>query len=476
MTGRAGEPAAARALPGALDTIVALATPSGRGALSVVRLSGPRAHEIGAALSSRWPSRPREAMLAALHDGTGRELDRAIVIRYDAPASFTGEDAVEFSTHGGLVVPSTVIAAAIDAGARQAEPGEFTRRAVLNGKLDILQAEATADLIAAGSRSAQRVALHQLEGGLSRRILALRAAVLEIEALVAYDIDFPEEDDGPIDPERTLAALDRLVSELRGLLGTARGGELVREGAVVVLAGAPNVGKSSLFNSLIGRTRAIVTELPGTTRDALEAVIDAEPWPLRLVDTAGLRATSDPIERLGIEVSESFVRRAAVVLACGDDEETLDHAARAIGAAFPQTAVMPPVMLVRTKVDLDRDAPQSLSALGESLGSAAVVAVSAETGEGLADLVKMIGVVLADRVGAPDLDAPVLTQARHRHGIECALRELEQFQQAWRVDGLPATIAAVHLHAAASALEALIGSVAIEDVLDELFRRFCVGK
>ena len=476
MTGRAGKPAVARALPGALDTIVALATPTGRGALSVIRLSGPRAHEIGAALTSRWPSRPREAVLAALRDRTGRELDRAVVIRYDAPASFTGEDAVELSTHGGLVVPTTVIAAAIDAGARQAEPGEFTRRAVLNGKLDILQAEATADLIAAGSRSAQRVALQQLEGGLSRRILSLRAAVLEIEALVAYDIDFPEEDDGPIDPERTLAALHRLVSELRGLLGTARGGELVREGAVVVLAGAPNVGKSSLFNSLIGRNRAIVTELPGTTRDALEAMIDAEPWPLRLVDTAGLRTTSDPIERLGIEVSESFMRRAAVVVACGDDEETLLHAVAAIRGAFPQQGILPPIVLVRTKVDLDRDTPRSLSQLGESLGTAAVAEVSAETGEGLADLVNEIGVVLADRVGAPDLDAPVLTQARHRHGIECALSELEQFRQAWRAEGLPATIAAVHLHSAASALEALIGSVEIEDVLDEVFRRFCVGK
>jgi len=243
-----------------------------------------------------------------------------------------------------------------------------------------------------------------------------------------------------------------------------------------VLAGAPNVGKSSLFNSLIGRNRAIVTELPGTTRDALEAVIDAEPWPLRLVDTAGLRTTSDPIERMGIEVSESFLRRAAVVLACGDDGDTLEHAVRAIRAVFPQPGSLPPIVLVRTKVDVTRETPKSLAALGDSVGSAAVAEVSAETGEGLADLVNAIGVVLADRVGAPDLDAPVLTQTRHRHGIECALRELELFREVWRVHGLPATIAAVHLHAAASALEAIIGSVEIEDVLDEVFRRFCVGK
>jgi len=316
-------------VPEATDTIVAIATPPGRGALSLVRVSGPRAHDIGRTTLSRWPGRPREAVRSEVRDANGTALDQVIVVRYDAPASFTGEDSFEMSTHGGLVVPTTVVAAVLAGGARLALPGEFTRRAVLNGKLDILQAEATADLIAAGSRAAQRVALHQLDGGLSRRIATLRDQVIGIEALIAYDIDFPEEDDGPIAPARTLAALDSLESGLRQLLATARGGELVREGALVVLAGAPNVGKSSLFNALLGRSRAIVTPIPGTTRDALEAVIDAEPWPIRLVDTAGLRPTSDPVERLGIEVSESYVRSAAVLLCCGEDAEALRAAVNA---------------------------------------------------------------------------------------------------------------------------------------------------
>lgn len=467
--------APAAAIPGAADTIVAAATPLGRGALSIVRLSGPRAYEIARRLCRRWPSAPRQAVLTEMQDTTGATLDQAVVLRYDAPASFTGEDCVEFSTHGGVLVPTTVVAALIAAGARVAEPGEFTRRALLNGKLDILQAEATADLIAAGSRAAQRVALHQLDGGLSRRIAALRDSVIEIEALIAYDIDFPEEDDGPIPPERTLAALDQLERRMGELLATARGGELVREGALVVLAGKPNVGKSSLFNALLGRSRAIVTPVPGTTRDALEAVIDTEPWPIRLVDTAGLRPTTDLVERLGIEVSESYVRRSAIVLCCGDDAAAQREVVTAVRRILEPRDTRP-LILVRTKCDLDPTAETDVSALGSELGASASVDVSAETGAGIQSLLKSIGDALDQEAGSPELDAPVLTQARHQHGVARALAELRDFRRAWREEALPATVAAVHLHAAADALRDLIGGIDTEQVLDEVFRRFCVGK
>jgi len=470
-----GAPAAV--LPGAADTIVAVATASGRGALSIVRVSGPGAHAIGKAVLDRWPEHPRQALVTHARDAAGVELDQVVVVRYDAPASFTGEPAFEVTTHGGIVVPTTVVAAILEHGARLATAGEFTRRAVLNGKLDILQAEATADLIAAGSRAAQRVALQQLDGGLSRRIAALRDDVIAIEALIAYDIDFPEEDDGPIPPGRTLDALDALESALRGLLATARGGELVREGALVVLAGAPNVGKSSLFNALLGRSRAIVTAVPGTTRDALEAVVDAEPWPIRLVDTAGLRTTDDPVERLGIEVSESYVQRAAVVLCCGDDLPSLRSAACAVrdaGASREHSDA--PIVLARTKSDLGREASEALGRVCDEVRAAAVAEVSAETGAGIQQLLTLVGDVLASQVGAPELDAPVLTQTRHLRSVDDALRELREFRRAWREQSLPATIAAVHLHAAAASLQDLIGGIDTEHVLDEVFRRFCVGK
>ena len=470
--------APAAAIPGAADTIVAPATPLGRGALSIVRLSGPRAHEIARRVCGRFPSGPRQAVLTEMHETTGATLDQAIVLRYDAPASFTGEDCVEFSTHGGVLVPTTVVAALIAEGARLAEPGEFTRRALLNGKLDVLQAEATADLIAAGSRAAQRAALHQLDGSLSRRIAALRDNVIEIEALIAYDIDFPEEDDGPISPERILAALDDLEARLKALLATARSGELVREGALVVLAGKPNVGKSSLFNALLGRSRAIVTPVPGTTRDALEAVVDAEPWPIRLVDTAGLREATDLVEQLGIEVSESYVRRAALVLCCGEDAESLREVVAAVRRILERDRQREPypLILVHTKCDLEPPIEPELSALGAELAAAASLAASAETGSGIQSLLKSIGDVLGREAGTPELDAPMLTQARHRAGVARALAELLDFRRAWRDEALPATVAAVHLHASAEALRDLIGGIDTEQILDEVFRRFCVGK
>jgi tRNA modification GTPase len=353
----------------------------------------------------------------------------------------------------------------IDSGAREALPGEFTRRAVLNGKLDVLQAEAVGDLVDARSRGGQRAALNQLDGGLSRRILALRESLLGLEALIAYEIDFPEEDDGPVAPGRVPAATEETIRALDGLLATARAGELIREGALVVIAGAPNVGKSSLFNALLGRRRAIVTDIPGTTRDALEAVIDTGYWPIRLVDTAGLRDTTDIVERLGIEVSEEYLARADTVLACGDDGETL---ARAVAGITRRTDA--PVLAVRTKVDK----------LGDGVRKAGVehgaIGVSAETGEGLNELLAAIVAVLDAGQRTADLDAPVLTHARHRYAIQRARDELAAFQNAWSDAQLPAPVAAVHLRASVHALEELIGAVDVEDVLGRVFASFCVGK
>jgi tRNA modification GTPase len=362
-----------------------------------------------------------------------------------------------------------VIGALIAHGARLALPGEFTRRAVLNGKLDILQAEATGDLVNASSRAAQRVAVRQLDGGLSRRVLALRDELIGLEALIAYDIDFPEEDDGPIAPQRIADAATRIEDLLKRLLATARAGQLVREGALVVLAGAPNVGKSSLFNALLGESRAIVTELPGTTRDAIEAVIDTPTLPLRLVDTAGIRDAHDPVERIGVEISASYVGRAAAVLACWDDVATL----RAITEALAGLSAGPTIA-VRTKIDVTRresDVPPELLAKFDRHAE-----VSAETGEGLARLLDAVTELVAGSAGHFEVDAPMLTQERHRFAVGRALDELRLFQEAWTTRSVPAPVAAVHLREAITTLEDLIGSVDVEQVLDEVFRRFCVGK
>jgi tRNA modification GTPase len=453
------------------DTIVAQATVPGRGALAIVRMSGPLAHQIGASALDPWPETARTSVLARVRDPGGAELDQGVVLRYDAPRSFTGEDAVEIITHGGLVVPVTVVGALIARGARLAQPGEFTRRAVLNGKLDILQAEATGDLIDASSRAAQRIALRQLDGGLSRRILALRDAIIGLEALIAYDIDFPEEDDGPITPARIDGAATNVVQSLEQLLATARVGVLVREGALVVLAGTPNVGKSSLFNALLGENRAIVTDIPGTTRDAIEAVIDTPVLPLRLVDTAGVRDTAEPVERIGVEVSTTYIARAAVVLACYDGPDSLDalHARLANVSSAPTVGVW-------TKSDLHEPTGDELQASARRIGATCAVAVSAESGDGLHALVDVITSLLSMDAGPVEIDAPTLVQERHRFAVERALDEVRAFQRAWRTGVVPAPVAAVHLRTAVGTLEDLIGAVDVDDILDEVFRRFCVGK
>ena len=445
------------------DTIVAAATPSGRGALALIRLSGPDAFSIAAKHLRPLPPQPRTSQLCGVHDGD-ELLDQALVTLFPGPNSFTGEDTVELSTHGGYLVPDSVIAALISSGARQALPGEFTRRAVLNSKLDILQAEAIGDLIDSRSQAMRRAALGQLDGGLSRRLLQLRSNLIDLEALIVYDIDFPEEDDGPVSREKVESAAAKIAESLKALLATAPKGELVREGAIVVIAGPPNAGKSSLFNALLGRSRAIVTEIPGTTRDALEAVIDSGEWPLRLVDTAGLRNTEDRLERLGIEVSERYLADADVVIACAETAESLEKTISLI----EQTS-RAPILGVRTKVDLVAQGDQSV-------WPHSTLSISAETGTGLQDLLESVNQILSRKHGELTPDVPMLTRARHQRAISLACSELELFQQAWDENSLPATVASVHLRTAVLALEELIGTVEIEDVFDRVFSSFCVGK
>jgi len=443
-------------------TIVAIATTHGRGALAMVRLSGSAVPDIMRKLLRPAPTRARVAVRARCVDGLdGHEIDDVVATFYEAPHSFTGEHVLEISTHGGSLIPAMVLAATVRAGARDALPGEFTRRAVLNGKLDLIQAEAIGDLIDARSSATHRQALRQLDGGLSERIRALRERLLQIEALLAYDIDFPEEDDGPIPRERIVRAVDAAQRELHALLATADAGTLVHEGALIVFAGAPNTGKSSLFNALLGEARAIVTEVAGTTRDAIEAVLDRPRWPLRLVDTAGLRATTDALELLGIEASSRYLANAALVLACGESPDDI-----ASTVTIVRERTIAPVLAVRTKADLamgDPDSPHAIS-------------VSARTGEGLATLLDAIDERLTTEHGSAQHDSPALTRTRHRVAVSAAAEEIDAFTVALRENVVPVSIAAVHIRSAMSALDELIGVVHADDILDVVFRQFCVGK
>ena len=456
-------PALSQSLAGAGDTIAALATPPGRGAISIVRISGPESHSMAGRIVEPWPIEPRRATLCRiLRPDREQVLDQALVTCFVSPDSFTGEDLVEISGHGGHYVPALLLEALITCGARQALPGEFTRRAVLNGKLDITQAEAIGDLVDARSQAMHRTALVQLDGGLSRRIAALRNQLIILESLIAYDIDFPEEDDGPIPRERIGSEVDVLIISLDELLATVPIGEMIREGALVVIAGSPNVGKSSLFNALLGQSRAIVTDVPGTTRDAIEGFVETGQWPLRLIDTAGLRESSDVVERIGIEVSERYLGWANVILACADSDDSLSAVLKAL-----ENKGTDRIIRVGTKSDLKKTKKRETSF---------DVLVSSETGEGLSRLTTIIDRMISDSVGSVSVETPVLTRSRHIHGITQARSEIAAFGNAWREARLPAPVAAVHLRSAAVALESLIGAVSTEDVLDRVFSSFCVGK
>ena len=446
------------------DPIVALATPPGRGALALIRLSGRGAYDVAArCLTPFRPDPPRTLFRARLaHPGTRDPIDDVLAVCFPAPWSYTGDDAVEITTHGGLGAPAAAVAALAAAGARLATPGEFTRRAVLNGKMDLLQAEATADLIDAGAPAQRRRALHQLDRGLSRRLEQLRGAILALEALIAYEIDFPEEDDGSVDPARVGGAWRAARDGVAGLLATAPDGERLREGALLVIAGPPNAGKSSLFNALLGSERAIVTEVPGTTRDAVEAHAVINGFPFRLVDTAGLRDTADRVESLGIEVARRYLGAADLVLYC-EERGARSGEPGAPGREAFLAGLAAPVVEVRTKSDL---APPS---------SPPTLSVSSVTGAGLAELRRALAAAAFGRLTDMDDVEPVVTRARHRAALQRALDELDAFAAA-RAAALDAAVAATHLRDAVGALDELIGVVTPDDVLDRLFATFCVGK
>ncbi|HET8655658.1 MAG TPA: tRNA uridine-5-carboxymethylaminomethyl(34) synthesis GTPase MnmE [Longimicrobiaceae bacterium] len=449
------------------DTIAAISTARGRGAVAVVRASGPGALpallRLCPALGGTAPAPRVQRLLALVHPETGEPLDRALVSFFPAPRSYTGEDTVEISTHGGVLTPQLVLDALYAAGARPAGRGEFTHRAVLNGRMDLLQAEAVLDLVDGRSPALHRAAVFQMERGLSQRIEELRTAILRVEGLVSYSIDFPEEDEPPVPPGRIDAAARDAGERIDALLATAPQGEMLREGALVVLAGRPNSGKSSLFNALLGTERAIVTEVPGTTRDALEAEITVDGYPFRLVDTAGLRETTDRVEGVGIEVARRFLRAAQIVLFCAEAGRELESDELGFLSELDPARTL----LVRTKDDSGSGSRDS--------GTSSPLHLSARTGYGLPELrAALLRLAFGGILGEPG-EAPLVTRERHARALRRAAEEVALFRDDL-AGGIPMEFAATHLRAAAGTLEELIGAVTPDDVLGFVFGQFCVGK
>ena len=432
-----------------------MATPPGRSALAVIRVSGAGAFDVAGRVIRGFSAEPRRATLASFLASDGQLIDRGIYVAYPGPFSYTGEDLVELSCHGGLQVPSRLLGALHAAGARPAAPGEFTRRAVLNGKLDLVQAEAVGDLIDATAPVQATAALRQLEGGLSQRLAQLRESLIQVQALLGYDIDFPEEDEGPVPASRIAGEIDAVSSQIGRLLATAPSAERLREGALLVFAGRPNAGKSSLFNALLGSDRALVTDVPGTTRDAIEAHTDFLGWPVRLADTAGLWDAPEHIDRLGIAVSRRYLASADLVLLCVE-------AGRPLGEDETAVARDHPVLLVRTKADL-------VSVPGEGLP------VSVVTGDGLEALRRSAAArVFSERIALADLE-PGLTRERHQIALARAQTALAASLPHLGPEG-DAVLAAHHVREASAALDELLGVVDVEEVLDRVFGSFCVGK
>jgi len=465
----------------AVDTIAALATAAGPGAIALVRMSGPDAFQILRGLTPDHDDpTPRTASLRALTNGEGGDLlDRALVTAFPRPDSYTGEDMVEISCHGGWLVPRLILDACVARGGRLAEPGEFTRRAILHGKMDLVQAEAVLDLIEGRSKAQHDAALFQVERGLSRRIAELREQLVTLEAHLAHHIDFPEEDEAPVSVDRVVACAVALRGALEQLLETAPEGELLREGALTVLAGPPNSGKSSLYNTLLGEERAIVTDVPGTTRDALEAVISVGGFPFRLVDTAGLHDSDDRVEELGIEVARRYLDRADLVLFCVESGAEVGSAEREFLAGLNV-----PTVLLRTKADLvlgsrvseEREDNDRLDAVG--LNGAHVresVELSVVEGTGLERLQTILPELVYEGLVRTGVSVPALTRARQSEAIQKARDQVMAFIESLE-DGTPVEVASALLRPAETALEELLGIISTDEILDRVFHEFCIGK
>jgi tRNA modification GTPase len=455
-----------------VDTIAAISTPPGVGGIGVIRLSGPRTVSIAQRVFRRPGGLPLQhprshrVYHGFVVDAGGKRVDEALLCVMRQPRSYTREDVVEISCHGGLITTRRVLDTVLAQGARVAEPGEFTRRAFLNGRLDLTQAEAVIDLINARTAVSHRAALSQLEGALSRHLHELREQLLQVSVYLEAGIDFPEEDIELVAAGNLQQRLAVVGEQLTHLLATFARGRVMREGLALAIVGRPNVGKSSLLNALLGRERAIVSPYPGTTRDTIEAALDLQGLLLRIIDTAGMRTSADAIEQEGVRRAQETVEQADLLLVVLDASTELTADDRALLAA----TVSRPRLLVRNKCDLPcRWLPQELEPIASLL-----LEVSAVHGHGLSELERAI---VQQAVGNEPLEQGevMLTQARHQQSLVQALQNVQTAEQGL-CQGLPVEFVAFDVTEALRHLDEVLGEDCSGEVLHRIFSRFCIGK
>lgn len=444
-------------------TIAAIATAAGRGGVGVIRISGRDLLPLAHAISGGKTPTPRRALYTDFFAADGSVLDNGLLLYFPAPHSFTGEDVLELQGHGGPVILNMLLRRCVELGCRLAEPGEFTRRAFLNDKIDLAQAESVVDLIDAQSEAAARSAVKSLKGAFSAEIHRLVDELIQLRMLTEATLDFPEEDDVEwLEKAGALARLQQVQQQLDRVLATATQGAMLREGLHVVLIGQPNVGKSSLLNALAGEEIAIVTDIAGTTRDTVREHIVLEGVPLHIIDTAGLRDTEDKVEQIGIERTWQAITRADLALLLVDAAHGLGEAEQAILAKLPPTL---PRLLVHNKIDLSGE-----KATVTELDGIQTVRVSAKQGTGLEGLRQQI----LQQVGwQGESEGLFLARERHLDAIRRARTELDQARQAYAV---AAELFAEHLRRAQHALSEITGEFTADDLLGVIFSRFCIGK
>ena len=457
------------------DTIVALSTPPGKGAIAVVRMSGSRALSI---LNEMFSSPLKELHHRKAITGSVRQrdnqkvIDECVVTYYQSPRSYTGEDIIEISCHGNPIIIDQIIQQAVRGGARVAQPGEFTRRAFLNHKMDLSQAEAVAAVIAAKTRAGLACSLRQLDGSFSRLITEIQQEIIRLASLIEVNLDFNEEDLQVYEKPDILGSVAEIIARIDKLLHSYDYGRLLKEGVKLLLLGKPNVGKSSLLNILVEKERAIVSEMPGTTRDYIEEFTQIEGFPIQIVDTAGIRETLDMIEEMGVKRALKHIESSDLILAIFEMHRPLDaddlHLIEYLGH-YVQKKVN--FLVILNKMDLGEDR-RTVDLLKEL--NSPILAVSARTGKNIELLKQQIKNSLLTDTGLED-EAVVVTSARHKQALDRTRQALKNFRKGMQ-SGLDEVILASELRSALDYLGEIIGEVSTEDLLNHIFSQFCIGK